>query len=200
MRKKSAEIIPRNERHDRAEFCTQYLETFESSCRNWVDLAMILVEVERDELFVEMGFASWDDWAKTKAPVSHRLCYAIKGRYRALKDARLSDTEMRLMPPETAQWASKAKNISPAALSKPEVKEILMLPRQKAVKALKEALPEQHIEDVEKITCKFAVSQHKVIQEAYEVFKRLKDEHASFEEAIEFWASEWILATAEVPQ
>jgi predicted nucleic acid-binding protein len=81
-------------------------------------------------------------------------------------------------------------------LSKPEVKEALMLPKQKAVKMLQKVVPEQHIEDTEKVTCKFAVSQHKVIQDAYEVFKRVKDEHASFEEFLEFCVSEWVLSTA----
>jgi len=182
---------------ERAEYCTKYLEAFERSCRNWVDLAAILVEVERDELFTPMGFASFDDWAHTKAPVSHRLCYAIKGRYKALREAGLSDAELKLMPKETAQWAAKAKNISPAELAKPEVKEMLRLPKQKAVKALKDALPNQHIEIEESVTCKFAGSQHRVIFEAYEVFKKHKDEHGSFEEFVEFCVSEWILSFAE---
>ena len=174
-------------RQQRAEYCTNYLETFEKSCRNWVDLAMILYEVEHDELFEPLGFASMDDWIRTHAPVSYRLCYAIKGRYKALKEANLDDSTLRLIDPEVAQWASKAKNISPAELSKPEVKEILTtMPKQKAVRALKKALPLQHIEEEFSLDCKFAESQGKAVLEGYEAFKRLKDEHASMADFIEF--------------
>lgn len=190
MRKKNLVIV--EDRAARAAFCTEYLETFESSCRNWVDLAMILVEVERDELFLEMGYSSFDDWAQVKAPVSHRLCFAIKGRYKALKEAKVPDSSLRLMPPETADWASKARNISPVELAKPEVLEALKLPKQKAVKVLKQALPAQHIEEEFKLNCKFAESQGKYVLEGYEAFKRLKDEKGSLSDFVEFVVSEWM--------
>ena len=140
---------------------------------------------------------TWDEWATKHAPGSYRLCYMVKRRYSNLKAANFTNEELRLMPPETAEWASKAKNISPAALQQPKVKEALMLPRQEAVKVLREALPDEHIEDVHRLTCKFAASQHKVIQDAYGVFKLTKDEHASFEEFIEFCVSEWILSVVK---
>jgi hypothetical protein len=193
MGKQKLSIVPKGDRLERAEFCTKYLENFECTCRNWVDLAVVLLEVEQQELFTEVGAKTWDEWAKQHAPVSYRLCYMIKARYKALKESFTTD-ELKLIPPETAQWASKAKNISPASLSKPEVKEALMLPRQKAVKVLKEALPDEHIEDVHRFTCKFAGSQHKVIQDGYGVFKLTKDESASFEEFLEFCVSEWVLS------
>jgi len=85
-------------------------------------------------------------------------------------------------------------------LSKPEVREALKLPKQKAVAMLKEALPDQHIEEEVKVTCKFAVSQNKIIQDAYEVFKKHKDDTASFEEFLEFVTSEWVLSFAGVAQ
>ena len=74
-----------------------------------------------------------------------------------------------------------------------------MLPRQRAIEVLKAALPEQHLENLVRRTCKFAVSQDEVIQKAYQTFRMVKDEHASFEDAIEFWASEWILSAAKEP-
>ena len=200
---KTESLVPPTHRHPeknrvrRAEFCTEYLKRFEKNCNDWVELANILLEVEREELFLALGFKNWDEWAMKNAPASHRLCYAIKARYKALSGAGLTDSELKLLPPETAEWASKAKNISPASLSKPEVKEALMLPRQEAVKVLREALPNEHIEDVHRFTCKFAASQHKVIQDAYGVFKLTKDEHASFEEFIEFCVSEWILSVVK---
>jgi hypothetical protein len=195
-KRQQSEIVIKSERHDRAEYCTNYLKTFEDCCRNWVDLAVVLLEVERDELFLEVGSKTWDDWARTHAPVSYRLCYMIKARYKALKES-FSDVELKKMPPETASWASRSKNISPAALQKPEVKSALMLPKQKAVKLIKESCPEQHVEDECKITCKFAASAYEVIQKAYQTFKMVKDERASFEEFLEYCVSEWVLAVGK---
>lgn len=184
-------IIHASGRQERAEYCTRYLETFESACRDWVDLALILTEVERDKLFLEVGAKSWDEWARVHAPASYRLCYMIKARYKALKEA-FSDAELKRMPPETASWASRARNISPGALSQPKVKEALMLPYRKAIAVLKEALPDEHIEDMRRVACKFAVSQHAAVMDGYEAFKELKDEKASFEEFVEFAVSEWM--------
>ena len=184
-------------RQQRAEYCTNYLEIFEKSCRNWVDLAVILYEVEHDELFEPLGFASMDDWIRTHAPVSYRLCYAIKGRYKALKEANITDSEMKSFPPETAQWASRASNISPAELSKPEVKEILRLPKQKAVRALKAALPEQHISEQKEISCKFSDGIADEGQDAYKAFRALKDETATWEDFLQFCWNDWLDSTFE---
>src|SRR5262249_27998519 len=155
------------------------------------DLAVVLVEVEADKLYVEVGSGTWDDWARKHAPVSYRLCYMIKARYKALKES-LSLSEMKRIPPETAQWASKSKNISPAALKEPKVKEALMLPKQKAVAALRDALPNEHIEDVSRIILKVSSSQKEAIEDGYEAFKRFKDDKASFEDFIEFSVAEWM--------
>lgn len=195
--KKNVVVISSSVRQERAEFCTNYLKTFAKATRAWVDLAIILVEVERDELFLEVGQKNWDAWAREAAPACYRLCYVIKARYKALKAAGLSFEDLKRIPPETAQWASRAKNISPAELRKPEVIEALTLPRQKAVAVLIKVLPNQHIEDIRKVTCKFAGSQDRIIQEGYEVFKKHKDSKGSFEEFVEFVVSEWILSFAE---
>ena len=201
MAKRKLAIVPESDRRERAEYCTKYLETFEKSYRLWPDLAEILVEVERDELFLELGDKTWDEWATKHAPGSYRLCYIVKRRYANLKAANFTNEELRLMPPETAEWASKAKNISPASLSKPEVKEALMLPRQRAIEVLREALPEQHLENLVRRTCKFAASQDEVIQNAYQSFRLVKDEHASFEEFIEWLCAEFVLSLAnQVPE
>src|ERR1035438_7515644 len=201
MKRQAVAIAEQNSRQTRAEFCTEYLKRFEKSCNDWVELANILLEVEREELFLALGFKNWDEWAMKNAPASHRLCYAIKARYKALSGAGLTDSELKLLPPETAEWASKAKNISPASLSKPEVKEALMLPRQRAIEVLREALPEQHLENLVQRTCKFAASQDEVIQNAYQSFRLVKDEHASFEEFIEWLCAEFVLSLAnQVPE
>lgn len=195
--KQKVVVISSSVRQERAEFCTNYLKTFAKATRAWADLAVILVEVDDEELFLEVGQKTWDAWARHAAPACYRLCYVIKARYKALTSAGLSFEDLKRIPPETAQWASRAKNISPAELCKPEVIEALTLPRQKAVAVLREALPDQHIEDIRKVTCKFAVSADRVIQEGYEVFKKHKDSKASFEEFVEFVVSEWILSFAE---
>lgn len=189
-------VVPDNPRLERANYCTFYLQRFEHTVHGWQELAVVLVEVERDELFQEVGCESWDEWARKNAPVSYRLCYAVKRRYNNLKAAGLSDSDMKLMPAQTADWASKSKNISPVELKKPRVREALSLPKQKAVELLREVLPDQHIEEVKVRHCKFAVSADIIIQEGYEVFKKHKDEWATFEDFLEFVVSEWILSFA----
>lgn len=197
MSRKSIVVSEKKERLKRAEFCTEYLQTFENSVKNWADLAEVLIEVERDELFLDMGVPNLDEWFDKVAPVSKRLCYAIKGRYRALRDAGLTHSETKMLSRETAEWASKARNISPAALMNPEIKAALLLPKQKAIKIIQEIAPHEHVEDSLKIVCKFAVSQGKIVQDAYEVFKKYRDETASFPDFVEFLASEFILSLAE---
>ncbi len=194
-KKKKSDAVVIGSRLERAEYCTKILETFDNSVRKWADLAQVLQEVERDCLYAEMGDENWDEWAKKHAPVSYRLCYSLKARFKALSPHFTVD-ELNAMPRETASWASKAKNISPAALSKPEVKEALMLPKRKAVEVLREALPQEHLEDDYRLACKFTASQGEVIQKGYEVFKRHKDETASFEDFVEFLVAEFVLSFA----
>lgn len=187
-------VMKNGDKKNRAEYCTRYLETFDKQI-DLVELAKIIEEVKRDELYLEVGSKTADEWIRVHAPRSYRMCYMAQSCYRVLKE-HFSDAEIKLMPPETARWAASSKNISPAELSKPEVKEALMLPKQKAVEVLRAALPDQHIENTEKVTCKFAVSQHRIVQDGYEVFKKHKDEAASFEDFVEFCVSEWILSFA----
>lgn len=185
-------------RQERARFCTEYLQKFDGIVRNWVDLAEVLLEVERDELYLELGIETWDEWALKTAPVSHRLCYAVKARFKALTEAGFLPAELKGMLPETAEWASKARNISPAALTNPEVKEALKLPKQKAVKRIQEVVPDEHVESTVELGCKFAGTQGIAIQDAYAAFVALKDEKASLEDFLEFTVSEYMDSVYQV--
>jgi hypothetical protein len=150
--------------------------------------------MEDEDKLGEVGAKTWDEWVTAHAPRSYTLCYGVKRRYKALKQAGVSEEAMRLMPPQTADWASRSKNISPAALLEPKAQEALKLPLKKAVKELKESMPEQHIEEPKRLNFKFEAGQVEVIERAYATFKAVKDATASFAEFIEFCVTEWVLA------
>ena len=177
-------------RKERAELLTDYLKRFDANF-DWTRLAETVIEVERDQLYKEVGFETMTEWITGCAPRSYRLCYMVKARYKALIEV-MSLEEMKKIPAETADWASKSKNISRAALAQPEVKEALRLPKQKAIAAIKEIVPNEHVEQVKNWMCKFAQSQHESVSDAFECFKRFKDEKASFEDFVEFLASEFM--------
>jgi uracil-DNA glycosylase len=184
-------IVPQfGGRKERAELLTDYLKRFDANF-DWTRLAETVIEVERDELYVEVGFKTMTEWITGCAPRSYRLCYMVKARYKALIEV-MSLEEMKRIPAETADWASKVRNISRAALAQPEVKEALRLPKQKAIAAIKEIVPNEHVEQVKNWMCKFAQSQHESVSDAFECFKRFKDEKASFEDFVEFLASEFM--------
>jgi len=193
---KIAVLAPDPSRKKRAEQFTAKLKEFENQ-NKWGHLGAMFVEMEDERLYEEVGCESWNEWVDRFAPQSYGLCYMIKSRFKALIPY-FTVEQLNQMPPQTADWASKAKNISPEALRQPNVKEALRLPKQKAVKLLREALPLEHIEDVQKITFKFEQSQHDQIVDAYEAFKRLKDEKASFEDFVEFAVSEWMESVYQI--
>jgi hypothetical protein len=196
-----AEILPpvskalKISRQERAQECTAYLQAFESATQSWADLGEKLVECEKDELYLELGCETWDEWAQKFAPKSYRLCYIVKSRFKNLS-SEFSLKELREMPPETAQYA--ARHVSPAARKNPEIREALKLPRKKAVEALKEAAPEQHFEDVKKRLLKFSESQHAIVDDGYEAYKfSQSDEKVSFEDFTEFLVNNWLDSAAE---
>ena len=187
----NVEVIEKCDRKQRAEECTKYLQDFDSSVRNWLNLAKVIAEVEDEELFLEVGCKSVDEWIRKHAPVSYRLAYMRRAQYRVLSP-HFTDEELAKFPPETASWAAKAKHISPAEFKKPLVREALCLPRQKAVRAIQEAVPDGHVEDSVRVVCKFAASQAEAVKDAHEAFKLMKDAEASLEDFVEFCVSEWM--------
>jgi hypothetical protein len=191
-KKSVAIIVTEKSRRDRAIEYTKCLVEFESSFCKWPDYGRIFLEVETEELYNEVGCETMTEWFEKHAPASERLCRAIKSRYKALAPY-IPIERLRLIRPQTAEWAKRSTNISPASLGKPEVQDALQLPLQKAVEQIQKVAPNEHVESTPRIICKFAESQYVVIQKAYESYKLVKDEHGSFEDAIEFWAAEWVL-------
>ncbi len=179
-------------RSSRAQFITGKLEEFEKRFENWADLGALLVECERDKLYLEVGAKTWEEWVRHHAPRSYTHCYTSKLQYRNLI-GHISIEKLRTYPPETAKWASKAKNLSPAVLGKPEVQEALMLSPKKAIAALKEILPDQHIEDTRNVLLKFEASQYRsIFEESYEAYKLFRDESSSKENFMEYLANEFM--------
>lgn len=179
------------------EECTRELKHFDDSLRKWPTLAKKIIEVEDEKLFTEGGYESTDEWIRSEAQASYRLCYMVKARYKALSP-HFSDKELLEIPPQTADWASKSKNISPAALDDPKVREILTLPKAKAIKELQAQVPEQHIEAEVRVVCKFAAGQFEKVMDSYEAIKFfLEDEGLSFESAVEYVFADYLAACLE---
>jgi hypothetical protein len=196
-KKKKPEIIPPKKtqsRKERALYCTQYLQEVEARS-NWVALARVLIECDQDELWRETNCDCWDEWVHKFAPTSYRKCMGAKRRFlklyhdipiKALVDAK----------PETAEYISRC--VPPAALKSPVILEALPLPPRKAIKLLKAAMPEQHLESIEKTILNQAESQHDAFNDALEAYRFMKnDEGASKENFVEFLISEWMDSVAE---
>jgi uracil-DNA glycosylase len=177
----------------RAKQCTEYVESFDRCMAEWAQLAAVLVECERDELYLEVGCSSWREWVMKHAPRSYGFCYMARNSFAKLQEAGWTVEEMKQIKSETAKWATKAKNISPAALRKPEVKAALIGNTVKdAVEAIGKAAPDEHVEHAHNYLMRFQASQYNVVVDAHEACKALKDENISMEDFVEFTISEWM--------
>jgi hypothetical protein len=179
-------------RAERAKFCTQWLQEYEKRM-NWPDFADMLLEVERDKLYLEIGANSWDEWAQKYAPKSYVSCYTFKTLRKELNEVPIEI--LRKVPPETAKWFANSKNISPAMLKDPKIQEVMELPKQKAIAAAKKVAPDQHIETLSNCLLKFTESQKRAFDEAREAYKAFTGDATSREDFIEalcadFWESE----------
>jgi hypothetical protein len=181
-------------RQERAQECTEYLQAFEAAISDWAELGTRILEVEKDELYLELGCSSLDDWLHKFAPVSYRKAMDAKKLVKRLCDIPLE--EMRQIPPETAKYAMV--HVSAKLREQPEIREALKLSRKKAVEALKIAAPSQHFEDVKKRMLKFSESQHEIVDDGYEAYKFAQsDEKVLFEDFIEFLVNNWLDSAGE---
>lgn len=174
----------------RAKFCTEYVERFDKQLREWWQVAEVLHEVERDQLFLEVECKSFNEWLRKHAPTSYSFCYAARKRFLSLKE-HVPMEDLKQIPSETADWASKAKNISPAALKRPEVIEALKNPKKKAIEALQIAAPDEHVEHTHNFLAKFSASQYNMVMDGHEAYRALVDDKAGFEDFVESLVSDW---------
>lgn len=175
----------------RAKFCTEYVERFDKQLREWWQVAEVLHEVERDHLFLEVGCKSFNDWLRQHAPTSYSFCYAARKRFLSLKE-HVPMEDLKQIPSETADWASKAKNISPAALKRPEVIAALKNPKKKAIEALQKAAPDEHVEHTHNFLAKFSASQYNAVMDGHEAYRALVDDKAGFEDFVEHLVALWM--------
>lgn len=176
-------------RVERSKYCTKYLQEFDRKFRDWVELAEILVEAERDKLYIEAGFKTWDAWLITSAPASNRLCYLVKGRFENLsRDFSLE--EMKAMPPETAEFARR--QMTPALRKDPKARGILTKKRKAAVQELQKEFPEQHFEGIDNRRLAFTDTQADVFDEAHRAYRAMNNHQASVEEFVEYICANWL--------
>lgn len=190
MQENAPEIRPAIEtRKQRADYCSAYLQGFERCFRDWVDLAEVLIEVERDKLYVEAGYHSWDAWLVHCAPSSSRLCYLVKGRYENLITD-YSPQELRAMPPETAEFVRR--QVKPSLRKNPALKAVLTQKRKVAVEAMQREFPDEHFEGIDCRKLKFTDSQAKVFDEGLAAYRAMNNHEASMEEFAEHIVAEWL--------
>jgi hypothetical protein len=179
------DLLPANreDRQARATYCDAYVRQFDTQMRNWAVLGKLIVEVEKDELYRELGYHSADDWMLHAAPVSRRLCYAVKSRFLELSNG-FSFAELQAMPPQTAEFAKW--NIPLAARKDPRVKRALTHKRKDAIEILKAECADLHVENVERKGFTFSESQWTVI---YGAIQKCRDAYGqpsmSYEDAME---------------
>lgn len=184
----AAKVKPSTPKQSRALKLTKFVEDFDKR-NNWVDLAVAVVAVEEEKLFVEVGHKTWEEWVEVHAGNSKSRCYAVKSQLKVLRD-HFTIAKLKRIPPESAKWLSKAKNISPDALSSPEVQAACTLPPKQMIKKLKADLPDQHIEEIQKVKLRFSTSLAEAFEDAFAAFKYLKDENATQEDFVEYLFAE----------
>lgn len=185
MNKKSLALA----RQNRAQECTEEIRKYDNWLRKWAHIGKMIVEVEDNKLYLELGYENISDWLDENAPFSARLLSYIKSRYLRLSPY-IPDEMLANISPQSAEWAKNPNNISPEALKNPDVQAALTLPPRKAIEAIQKIVPMQSVELSKNRLCKFALSQYDSVFDGFAAFKRLKDGTASFEDFVEFLTEE----------
>ena len=170
---------------ERAEARDSYVRSFERQFADWVDIAKVCIEVERDRDWELLGFASWNAWLLDAAPRSRSYIYLVTNRYKELSPD-IPDEKLSAIPIGNT---SILRKVSKKRRQEPKIIEAATHKPREFLKDLQELAPEQHLETIVEKTFKFSASQWEVIEVVYEKWNE-RDGPASFEDFIEWMASE----------
>jgi len=179
---------------DRFDARTVELESFNK--RSYIELGMILVEVEDRKLHLKIVdhttdqyFTSFDTWLEIKAPISRAGGYAAKTAIRKLRNI-IPLKELQDMPRYAVTMAAK---LPPKRLKEPEVLKALKNPKSEKVldAFIEKNIPEAHIEEKKKMILKPEKSVHAVMDKAAKMCMELTD-CKTREEAYEYICAEYI--------
>lgn len=169
----------------RAEWRDSCVREFERQWADWVSIAKICSDVERDKDYLTLGFTSWHAWLLNAAPRSRSYLYLVIGRYKELSTD-ISDDELALIPLGSAGILRK---LSSSVRRSPAVRKAATQTPQRFAEELSKIEPNQMIEPIIEKRLRFSLSQWGVVESAYEAYK-LIDETAALEDFIEWLVSE----------
>jgi len=174
--------------HHDIERATRRIESareFEKQFGNWVDIAKLCYEIERDRDFAVLGYATWNQWLAQEMPHSRSYVYLVVRRYKELS-VDISEEELAQIPLGSA---GVLKQLSSAQRRESKIRQSARQRPEKFVADLQAMAPNQHIEARVEKTLKFTASQWGVVSAAYEAYC-LVDETASLETFIEWMVTE----------
>ena len=152
---------------ERYQAINDHVRTWYRTVMSWPYIARYCDLVETEKLYEVGGFKTMTDWLDNAAPKCARTLASYR-EVRGKLSADFSDIEMSEMPKETAKFI--AKNVTSHEHRKnPKIKAASKKERAECVKAIREELPELHLEDV--VNASFTESQMKRMRPILERYR-----------------------------
>lgn len=184
VKKKSDALTPK----ERATARDNFVRAFDEQFSNWAAIAKCCVDVERDEDWKELGFATYNKWLADAAPRSKSYLYLVIGRYKELAPD-IPDAELQEIPLGSA---GILKQLSPAVRRQSKIRQAAKSKPSELRQILRDTQPEQHIETLDVRPFRFTESQAALHDEALESYNILHECHITAEEFIEYLEAQWI--------
>jgi hypothetical protein len=175
-----------SEQHFR--FIDAQVRRFEHVVNNWPALARMCKYVDTLKLWRFGGYRSFTNWLENAAPRCESSIRAYIAQLNNL-EGDFSDDEMMAMPPESAKFIAETVT-SREHRKNPAVKAASRKKKAECVKAVREALPELHLEDMVNVT--FTESQIAAIDRVCERYRGMMGEpEMSRPQVIEAVMADW---------
>jgi hypothetical protein len=161
---------------------------FERMVSDWPALARMCKAVDTGKLWKHGGYKSFTNWLENAAPKCSSSIYAYIAQLSNL-EGDFSDDEMMAMPPESAKFIAETVT-SHEHRKNPAVKAASKKKKAECVKAVREALPELHLEDIVNVT--FTESQIAAIDLVCDTYRgRMNEPDLSRATCIEGVMADW---------
>ena len=170
---------------ERAEARDHYVRDFDSRWGDWVAIAKVCVDVERDQDWKTLGFHSFEAWLLAAAPRSRSYLYLVIGRYKELS-VDIPESDLAQMPLGSA---GVLKQLSSNLRRDPKVREAAKKTPKEFREALRETHPEQALEDIVTVKLNFPISLWRVISARFEIYQ-LTDPTATLIDFVEYLVSQ----------
>lgn len=178
---------------ERATARDSFVRDFEAKFSDWVEIARVCLEVERDRDYEILGYRSFGSWIVAAAPRSRAYLYMVMGRYRELI-ADIPEEELAKIPLGSA---GVLKQLSSKVRQDPEVRKAARKKPSELRQTIREKHPEQHMEGIDVRTLQFTDSQSGVFDEMLAAYRAMNNHESSAEEAVEYLCSGWLDAQWE---